>query len=380
MFDLVLKGGRVLDPAQKFDSVADVAFAGGKVAAIGKGLAAKKAKDVRDVTGKIVTPGLIDLHTHVYWGGTSVGVEPDAYAKQSGCTTLIDAGTAGPANMMGFRKHVIERAECRILPYLNISFPGIFAFSAAVMVGECADLRLLDPRECVRVGREHADLIVGIKVRIGRGAGGETGMAPLDMAIQAAEELGLPVMAHLDHPPPHRPDVMARMRGGDVITHCFRPFPNNPSKPGGGVHADVTAARKRGVIFDIGHGKGSFGYETAKAMLKSGFLPDVISSDVHVLSIKGPAYDLLHTMSKFLAMGMPLAEIVRANTINAALAVRKSDRGTLKTGLLGDATVMEVKKGKFEFEDVLGERFKGTEHLACRGIVLGGRWWHGGER
>ncbi|MBM3596569.1 MAG: amidohydrolase/deacetylase family metallohydrolase [Alphaproteobacteria bacterium] len=377
MYDLVLTGGRVIDPAQNLDRVTDVAFADGKVAAVGAGLARRKAGEVRNVAGSIVTPGLIDLHTHIYWGGTSAGVEPDAYARQSACTTLIDAGTAGPANMMGFRKHVIERSECRILPYLNISFPGIFAFSPTVMVGECDDLRLLSPADCVRVGREHADLVVGVKVRVGRGASGASGLAPLDMALEAAQQLGLPVMTHLDHPPPHRPDVMARLRKGDVLTHCFRPFPNNPATGDGGVYKDVMAARQRGVIFDIGHGKGSFGYETAKTMIKNGFLPDVISSDVHVLSIKGPAYDLLHTMSKFIAMGMPLKEIIRANTINAAKAVRRSDRGTLKPGTLGDASIINTKKGSFTFEDVVGEKFKGKEHLTCRGIVLGGKWWHG---
>jgi dihydroorotase len=375
MYDLKLTGGRVIDPAQGLDAVCEVAFAGGAVAAVGQGLG--PASDTRDVTGSIITPGLIDLHTHVYWGGTSIGVEPDAYARKAGCTTLIDAGTAGPANIMGFRRHVIERADVRILPFLNISYPGIFAFGSYVMVGECEDLRLLNPRACLDVGREHADLIVGVKVRVGRGASGGSGTAPLDMGLEVADFLGLPLMGHIDHPPPYRGDVMPRLRSGDILTHCYRPFPNAPITGDGRVQDDVRAARARGVIFDIGHGAVSFGFETATATLGQGFMPDVISSDVHVLSENGPAYDQLVTMSKFLALGMSLTEVVRCSTINPARAVRKSDRGTLAPGLLGDATILTLEQGEFAFADVLGETITGTEHLRCRGIVLGGRWWHG---
>jgi dihydroorotase len=348
----------------------DLVLAGGPV-----GPKLGPATQSRDVTGKIVTPGLIDLHTHVYWGGTSIGVDPDAYAKRAGCTTLIDAGTAGPGNLPGFRKHIVERCDVRILPFMNISYPGIFAFGSYVMVGECEDLRMLSPRACLDLGREHKDLIVGIKVRVGKSASGTSGLAPLDMALEVSEHLGVPVMAHLDHPPPYRSEVMPRLRKGDILTHCYRPFPNAPITGDGRVQDDVRAARARGVIFDIGHGAGSFGYETAVAMLGQGFLPDVISSDVHVLSENGPAYDQLVTMSKFLAIGMPLVEVIRASTVNAALAVRKTDRGTLAPGTLGDATVLEIEKGKFAFADVLGETREGSEHLRCRGIVLGGRWW-----
>jgi dihydroorotase len=184
-------------------------------------------------------------------------------------------------------------------------------------------------------------------------------------------------MGHIDHPPPYRGDVMPRLRKGDILTHCYRPFPNAPITGDGRVQDDVRAARARGVLFDIGHGSGSFGYETALAMIGEGFLPDVISSDVHVLSENGPAHDQLVTMSKFLALGMKLAEVVRCSTINAALAVRKTDRGTLAPGTLGDASVLEIEKGRFKFADVLGETREGSEHLRCRGIVLGGKWWHG---
>ena len=206
--DLILRGGRVIDPSQNIDRVTDVRFTDGVVAAIGDQLAGGPDTEVRDVRGKIVTPGLIDLHTHVYWGGTSIGVDAVALARTSATATFVDAGTAGPGNFPGFRKHVIEPSmPVRILPFLNVSFPGIFAFSNTVMVGECADLRLLDLNECVRVVRENADLIVGIKVRVGRGAGGTSGIAPLDMALEVAEAVGLPLMAHLDHPPPSRLEV-----------------------------------------------------------------------------------------------------------------------------------------------------------------------------
>jgi dihydroorotase len=376
MTELVLRGGRVVDPSQNIDDVADVVFRDGKVGAVGRGVAHGRDAEVRDVKGQIVTPGLIDLHTHVYWGGTSLGVDATELARSSATTTFVDAGSAGPGNFHGFRRHVIEPSPVRILPYLNISFPGIFAFSASVMVGECADNRLLDLRECRRVAEENRDLVVGIKVRVGRGAGGSSGVAPLDMALEVADAVGLPVMAHLDFPPPSRLEVMTRLRRGDVLTHCFRPFPNAPVKADGRVREEVLAARERGVIFDIGHGQGSFGFGTARAMLEAGFLPDVISSDVHCLSIQGPAFDLLHTLSKFLVLGVPLATVIRAATVAPAAALGRTELGTFKPGAVGDASIIAIEEGQFTYHDVLGEPFQGTKKLAAKGVVLAGRWWH----
>ena len=377
--DLILRGGRVVDPSQNIDRITDVRFTNGVVAALGDKLAGGPDTEVHEVRGKVVAPGLIDLHTHVYWGGTSIGVDAVALAHTSATAVFVDAGTAGPGNFPGFRKHVIEPAmPVRILPFLNVSYAGIFAFSNTVMVGECAELRLLDLNECVRVVRENADLICGIKVRVGRGAGGTSGIAPMDMALEVAEETGLPLMAHLDYPPPSRNEVLSRLRPGDILTHCFRPFPNAPTGPAGGVRPEVAAARERGVIFDIGHGGGSFGFRTGRAMLAAGFKPDVISSDVHVLSIKGPAFDLLHTLGKFLALGMTLPEVVACATVNAARAIRRPGLGTLKPGAAGDASVFEVLTTPTEYRDVQGELIVGERRLVARGLVLGGRWWSDG--
>ena len=374
--DLILRGARVIDPSQQLDRVTDVRFTAGKVAAIGEQLVAGPTTEVRDLRGKVVTPGLIDLHTHVYWGGTSIGVDAVALARTSATATFVDAGTAGPGNFPGFRKHVIEPAlPVRILPLLNLSFAGIFAFSGTVMVGECEDLRLLDLKECARVAQENADLVVGIKVRVGRGASGNSGIAPMDMALEVAEATGLPLMAHLDHPPPSRLEVMSRLRKGDILTHCFRPFPNAPSHPGGGVRPEVLAARERGVIFDIGHGAGSCGFATSRAMLAAGFKPDVISSDVHILSINGPAYDLLQTLAKFHALGMSLPEVVACGTTNAAHAIRRPDLGTLKIGSVGEASIFEVLPEPTEYKDVVGEVITGAHRFVARGLVLDGKWW-----
>ena len=175
-YDLILRGGRVIDPSQKLDAVSDVAFAGGKVAKVAPKLEAGAGTDVRDVSGMIVTPGLIDLHTHVYWGGTSLGIDAEEFCRTSGVTTSVDTGSAGPGNFAGFRKHVIEPSQVRILAYLHVSHAGIFGFSDRVMVGESADLRLMNPIDAVEVANANRDVIVGIKVRVGLHASGTSGV------------------------------------------------------------------------------------------------------------------------------------------------------------------------------------------------------------
>ncbi|MCJ2095190.1 amidohydrolase/deacetylase family metallohydrolase [Methylobacterium sp. J-072] len=374
--DLILKGARVIDPSQNHDGLCDVAFAEGRVSGFGRDLVAGPGTQVREMAGAIVTPGLIDLHTHVYWGGTSVGIDADDFCRTSGVTTSVDTGSAGPGNFAGFRKHVIDRSEARILAYLHVSFAGIYAFSKTIMVGESQDPRLMAPREAVEVAEANRDVIIGIKVRVGRNSSGDQGTAPLNIALQVAEETGLPLMAHIDEPPPSYEEVLAMLRPGDVLTHAFRPFPNAPVTAQGAVKPALREARARGVLFDIGHGKGSFAFKTARAMLAGGFLPDTISSDVHQLCIDGPAFDQVTTMSKMLCLGMSLHEVIAASTVNAAVAVKRMEYGTLKVGALGDATVLSVQDGAFDYVDTRGEHMTGAQRIFSEGVVLRGRWWH----
>lgn len=375
-YDLVLKGGHVIDPSQGLDGPADIAFASGKVAAIGADIVPGDGVDVRDASGRLIAPGFLDLHTHVYWGGTSLGVDAADFARRSGVTTLVDAGSAGPGNFAGFLRHVIEPSEPRILAYLHISFAGIFAFSKEIMVGESGDMRLMSPEGAFAVADAHRDKIVGIKVRVGRLTSAGSGAAPLDIALTVAERLGLPVMAHIDEPPPSYEEVLSRLRPGDVLTHCFRPFPNTPILEDGRVKPAVIEARQRGVLFDIGHGMGSLSFEVARAMLAAGFPPDTISSDVHVLNLAGPVFDQATTLSKFLHLGMPLSDVIRATTVSAAAAIRRPDLGTLRPGSAGDATIFSLESGRHEFVDSVGDTMTGTERIAIAGIVLGGRYWH----
>ncbi len=374
--DLILRGGRIVDPASGRDEVADIAFAGGKVAAVGVAVGTEPGRAERDATGLIVMPGMIDFHAHVYWGGTSISVDADWLAKRSGTTTWVDVGSAGPGNFAGFRKHVIERSATRILAYLHVSHAGIFAFSHTAIVGESQDMRLMDAATCASVARDNPDVIRGIKVRIGLNTSGVNGIAPLYYAIAAAEQAGLPVMCHIDSPPPRYEDVLAVLRPGDTLTHCYRPFPNAPIHADGRVRDACWRARERGILFDIAHGKGAFAFHVARAMLAGGFPPDVISSDVHVLCVDGPAFDNLETMSKFLCLGMPLPDIVRAVTATPAGLLGLPELGSLAPGTTGDATVLRVADGPCTFTDVVGETMAGTRRFALDSVVLGGALWH----
>ncbi|MCF6232244.1 MAG: amidohydrolase/deacetylase family metallohydrolase [Rhodobacteraceae bacterium] len=370
-YDLVLKGGRVMDPSQQIDKTSDVGFAGGKVVAIGEGLT---GTDERDVSGLIVTPGLIDLHTHVYWGGTSLGVDADAYARQSAVTTCVDTGSAGPGNFPGFKAHVIERVQTRVLVYLHISFAGIYAFSPKIMIGESEDMRLMAAREALDMARENPETIIGIKVRVGKHASGPNGINPLNIALDVAQAADLPLMCHIDEPPPTYAAVVDRLRQGDVLTHCFRPFPNAPMHGNGQVRGAVIRARARGVLFDVAHGMGSFSWDTARAMMAAGFKPDTISSDVHAMCINGPAWDLLRTMTKFLALGMPLSEIIACTTHRPAAAIRRPDLGSFAPGSVGDASVLMLEPGDIALEDVQGNIIHHQERLSAKGMVIGGVW------
>ncbi|MFC7397107.1 amidohydrolase/deacetylase family metallohydrolase [Chelatococcus sp. GCM10030263] len=378
-YDLVVTGGRVIDPSQEIDRVTDVAFAQGRVAAVGDGLAAHGAQVV-EAAGRIVTPGLIDLHTHVYWGGTSLGVDAVALARSAGVSTLVDTGSAGPGNFPGFRSHVIDASPVRIIAYLNISFAGIFGFSSRIMVGESGDQRLMAPHDTLEVLDANRDVIAGVKVRVGRTASGTAGVVPLDIARQVADEADVPMMVHIDQPPPTLEEVLARLRPGDILTHCFRPFPNAPIRRDGRVLDAVLDARARGVLFDIGHGMGSFDFIVARGMLAAGFLPDTISSDVHALCIDGPAFDLPTTMSKFLCLGVSLPEVIRRATVNAAAALQRPDLGSFRPGSEGDASILELANGRFDYRDVLGAELIGEQRLLARGLVLAGELWHSADQ
>ena len=229
-----------------------------------------------------------------------------------------------------------------MLAYLHISFAGIYAFSSRIMVGESHDMRLMAAREAVEIASEYSESIVGIKVRIGLKASGPSGIAPLDVAMDVAEELGLPLMVHIDEPPPSYGEVVGRLRKGDVLTHCFRPFPNAPVNGKGEIRPAILEARERGVIFDVAHGMGSFSWKSARAMLDNGFRPDVISSDVHVLCLDGPVHDNLLVMTKFMALGWSLAEVIEAATSRPASLLGLDAVGSLTPGKSADFIVLNA--------------------------------------
>lgn len=371
-YDLLLAGGTLLDPAQGVRAVTNVAFADGHVAAVGAHLSAADATETVDCAGRIVAPGMIDLHVHVFWGVSHYGVEPDPNCVAKGVTTAVDAGSAGADTFPGFRKYVIDVSATRLFARLNISSQGMLSHE----IGELDDLRYASVPKAIATIEQHRDVILGVKVRLTRNSivSREAGIRPLHLAREAADAVRLPIMVHpqeawcdsLD-------DILAVMRDGDILTHCFHGLSHGILDADGKVRRSVHEAMERGVIFDVGHGRGSFSWQVAERALRQGVQPQMISSDLHAYNVNGPVYDLATTVSKFLHLGFSLEDALHKVTATPARALGMSDHiGTLRAGAWGDAVVFQLQDGEFELRDSHDETRIGRQRLVPKTVVRAG--------
>jgi dihydroorotase len=375
-FDLLIKGGHVLDARNAIDAVMDVAVAGSKVAAIAPSIDAARARTVVNASGLYVSPGLIDLHAHVFWGTEMnaaysngyTAVPPDGHSFRSGQTTLVDAGGSGWRNFPQFKDQVIDRSRTRVLAFLNIVGSGM---KGGPIEQNLADM---DAKLTAMRVRQFPGVIVGVKVA--HYAGPE--WDPVTRAVEAGRQAEVPVMVDFGgHAPPLSLEdlLMKHLRPGDVLTHTYAHVRNRIPIVGddGQVRAFVWEARKRGIVFDAGHGGGSFVFRLAVPATKQKFFPDVISTDLHTGSMNGGMKDILNTMSKFLNLGMTLQDVVKANTSKAAEVIKQKDIGHLGVGAEADIAVLSVRKGTFGFVDTEGGRMMGDRKLECELTIKGGQ-------
>jgi dihydroorotase len=363
-YDLLLTGGEVIDVGGGHIGRYDVGVRGGRVAAVAASLSHEDAGEVVDVTGRLVTPGLVDLHTHVHAGATYWGIDPDPVAWYSGVTTWVDAGSAGAYSFSSLRK-AIQGLQVRVPALLNISSVGLTA-----PAGEARDLTNCDVDLAVTTVTAHRDLIVGVKVRIDRHTVGEHGLEPLRRAVEVGRACDLPVMAHIGAAPPSFTDVLAVLRPGDIVTHCA----SGIASTGPGVDPAVKDAYEAGVLFDIGHGSGGFAFDVLEAQLEAGMAPHTVSTDLHGRSLYGPVFDLPTTMAKMLAVGLSLEQVVAAATVAPARALALPDGvGTLAVGAPADIAVFLVEEGSFELVDAHAQRRHSSRRLRNEATYRAGR-------
>ncbi len=375
-FDLLIKNGHVIDPGNGIDAVMDVAVSGAKIARVAANIDPSLARRVADATGLHVVPGLIDIHSHIFFGtekdaylsNADTAVQPDSHSFRSGQTTLVDAGGAGWRNFLQFKEQVIDRARTRVLSFINIVGSGM---KGGPVEQNLADM---DARLTAMRIRQHPGVIIGIKVAHYGGAEWD----PVTRAVEAGRETSVPVMVDFGvHTPPQSLEdlLLKHLRPGDILTHTYAhvdgriPIVDESGK----VRPYVWEARKRGVIFDAGHGGGSFLFRQAVPALKQGFAPDVISTDLHTGSMNTGMKDILNTMSKFLNLGMTLKEVIKANTSKAADVIKRPDLGRLSVGGEADIAVLNLRRGTFGFIDVSGGKLVGDRKLECELTVKGGQ-------
>ena len=372
-YDLLLQGGHVIDGKNKLSAIRDIAFKDGKVAAVDQKIDPARALKTVNVRGLYVVPGLIDIHAHVY---TNTGerssyagdnsVSPDGFTYRNGITTVVDAGGSGWRNFPDFKQRIIDRSKTRVLVFLNIVGNGMRG-------GQYEhDQNDMDSSKATEMALAHKGLIVGIKTAHYRGPE----WTPVDRAVEAGKAANIPVMVDFgDNHPDRRPLeqlLTTKLRPGDIYTHMYSGLRGElleTGKPNPG----LIEGRKRGVIFDVGHGGGSFNWGIAVPLVKSGFWPDSISTDLHIGSMNAGMKDMLNVMGKFLALGMSVDDTILRSTWHPARQIKREDLGHLSVGAIADVAVLRVEKGDFGFVDMHGARLKGTQKFTCEMTLRDGR-------
>ncbi len=357
-YDLLLAGGEVIDPGLGVRERLDVAFTSGKVAAVEKQVPRSQARQVIDASGKIVTPGLIDFHAHVYWWAKRVAIDADEICLPTGVTTIVDGGSAGSATFAGLRAYAAQ-TRTRVLCFVHLSAIGL---TYSHNVPELQPMEYASVKGAAKVVELNRDMVIGIKVRLGgKAVSGENELPALKLAKEAGASAGVPVMVHIGNSASTMPEILGILGGGDVVTHCFTGQANGILDQEGRILPDVWQAVQRGVIFDLGFGH-SCSHQVAKRAIEQGFLPNAISTDLVNLP---PINDLPKVMTTILAYGVPLEEVVRRVTTNPAKLIGKENvLGTLRVGAIGDAAVLNLIEGELKLKDRFGNEINGQQRMS----------------
>lgn len=368
-FDVLVAGGEVIDAAAGYVGRFDVGIQKHRIAAVEPALPVRAAYQVIDATGQYVTPGLIDFHTHIYPLVTKVGVHADSIAWRTGVTTWVDTGSAGGFTFPGFREFIIRPANVRIYSFLNISAIGLSPFR-----NELANLEFCNPELCHSIIGQNRDVMVGVKVRMGASVVGPNGVEPLKRARHAADLCELPLMIHIAEAPPSIEEILSFVRPGDIISHCFTGRSMRLIDEDGRILDCAKRAWDDGAIFDVAHGNSAFSWDAAEALVSSGYTPHTISTDLSVMALDGPVFDLPTCLTKFMHLGMSLPEVIGAATTRPAELLGLSGSiGTLKPGALADLALFKVAEGRFSLYDAHRKAREAKQLLYNTMTILNGR-------
>ncbi|HET7118878.1 MAG TPA: amidohydrolase/deacetylase family metallohydrolase [Hanamia sp.] len=371
-FDLLIKNGHVIDPKNRIDSKMDVAVKDGKIAEVSKDIPYSQSKKVVDANGYYVTPGLIDIHTHVFVGPTagfangSSSVKPDDFTLRSGVTTVVDAGTSGWRNFATFKEQVIDRSKTRVLVFLNAFGEGMIQGPGSENVDD------MSSQMASAMIKRYSDIIVGIC--IGHYDGGK--WAPFERAEEIASMSNVPLFVECHLKNLSLEGQLSRMKSGDILTHCFEKVEERTpvvDERTGKIQSYVLEAKNRGILFDLGHGGAGFWFSQAIPAIKDGFWPDSFGSDMHHNSVNGAMQDMLNSMSKFLNMGMALEDVVLRGSWNPAVSIKRNDLGNLSKGAVADIAILGIRKGNFGFMDCGDYKIMGTQKFEGEMTIRGGK-------